>query len=71
MLSPPIMSRTKIKRFKIIIVQIRAVLSIPDSEARALLDLSLLSACNRRSMEARRKGIAMKRSLTMVTRCPL
>ena len=65
------MSRTKMERFKIMIVQIRAGLSIPDSDARALLYLSLLSVCRRRSIQAKRKGMAMNRSLTMVIRCPL
>ena len=45
-------------------------LSIPDSEARALLDLSLLRDIERRTIEKSRKGMAINRSLMMVTCCP-
>ena len=45
-------------------------LSIPDSDALALLDLSLLRHIERRTVEKSRKGMAINRSLMIVTCCP-
>ena len=46
-------------------------LNMPDSDARALLDFSLLRDIERRTIENSKKGMAINRSLMMVICCPL